>query len=331
LTKEADVILNKYPVRRILTAAPLILLLVILVFPLHAQQETVPPQEKKPGNPPPQAVKKENEKTAEVKTIETAAKKIYQNDKDFREADFGNGIVMVFIPAGRFTMGSDAYINEKPPHPVALEGYWLGKYEVTLGQYLAFISETGYEPLPSWISQYSPADNHPVVGVSWEDAAAYCQWLSKQVGLRFKLPTEAQWEKAARGTDGRQYPWGNHAPFYKGKWYANYAAQDNWDKKAADGFEFTAPVGSFPLGASPYGLLDMAGNVWEWCSDWYNSGYYQVSPRQDPAGPPDGTRRVLRGGCWYSFAAVVRCAERNNARPSFRDNLLGFRLCLENK
>ena len=257
-------ILNKYPVRRILTAAPLILLLVILVFPLHAQQGTVHPKGKKPGNPPPQVERKDKEKTGEVKTLEAAAKKIYQNDKGFREADFGNGIIMVFIPPGQFTMGSTEFGNEQPPHAVSLEGYWLGKYEVTLGQYQAFISETGYEPLPSWIAKYSPGGMYPVVGVSWEDAVAYCQWLSKKIGLSFKLPTEAQWEKAARGIDGRKYPWGNHAPYYRGKWYANYAAQDNWDKKAADGFEFTAPVGSFPLGASPYGLLDMAGNVWEW-------------------------------------------------------------------
>jgi formylglycine-generating enzyme required for sulfatase activity/predicted Ser/Thr protein kinase len=265
-------------------------------------------------------------------TVEEIAKKVYQNEKGFREADLGDGIIMVYIPAGTFTMGSNDYDNdEKSPHEVLLDGYWLGKTEVTVGQYKAFISDSGHAPLSSSISKYSPGDNHPVVYVSWEDAVAYCKWLSNKKGLSFTLPTEAQWEKAARGTDQRKYPWGNHDPYYQGKWYANYKAHDSWEKRGEDGFEYTSPVGSYPQGASPYGMLDMAGNVWEWCRDWYESDYYKNSPRKNPTGPDGGASRVLRGVGWGCNAVDLRCSSRAYGRPSFRGGNVGFRLCQDNK
>ncbi|MCP5051669.1 MAG: formylglycine-generating enzyme family protein, partial [bacterium] len=143
---------------------------------------------------------KANPKTSkplDVSTVESKAKRVYENDKGFREADYGDGIAMVYIPPGKFTMGSNDYDDEKPPHEVELDGYWMGKYEVTFDQYEKYCRETGKE---------MPGDkgwgrgNRPVINVSWGDAAAYCDWLSKKTGVRLKLPTEAQWEKAAKGT-----------------------------------------------------------------------------------------------------------------------------------
>jgi formylglycine-generating enzyme required for sulfatase activity len=266
-------------------------------------------------------VEREGDKATESKAI-----KEYKNDKGFLERDYGDGIIMVYIPPGKFTMGSftigsyEGINHEKPTHDVYLDGYWMGKYEVTLAQYKAFVSETGHQALPSYASKYSPGDNHPVVGISWEDAAAYCKWLSGKLGVRFnfKLPTEAQWEKAARGTDNREYPWGNKVP---DKTLANFAS--NVGK--------TVPVGSYSGGASPYGLLDMAGNVWEWCQDWYDGKYYHLTASiTNPPGPQVGISRVMRGGCWGSGAIFLRCAARYGIAPSFRGIIIGFRLCQDN-
>ncbi|MCP5053837.1 MAG: formylglycine-generating enzyme family protein, partial [bacterium] len=151
---------------------------------------------------------------------------------------------------------------------------------------------------------------------SWEDAKTYCEWLSKKTGVSFKLPTEAQWEKAARGTDGRKYPWGEQEP---NKNLANF----NQD------IGKTSPVGSYPKGASPYELLDMAGNVWEWCGDWYAG--YSSDPQTNPAGPAGGSFRVVRGGGWDYSAGGLRCSFRIVSDPSVRGSGLGFRLCQDNK
>ncbi|MGD2093355.1 MAG: SUMF1/EgtB/PvdO family nonheme iron enzyme [Candidatus Aminicenantes bacterium] len=269
-----------------------------------------------------------NEMPVDVRALILKAQKVYKNKKDFWEADYGDGIKMVYIPKGEFTMGANVYRNEKPLHKVYLDGYWMGKTEVTMKQYKAFINEKRYRSLPDYAQKYSPGNEHPVVGVSWEDAVAYCKWLSKKTGLNFKLPSEAQWEKAAQGIERLKYPWGNHGPFYNGKWYANYAAHDSWDKKGADGFEYTAPVGSYPIGASPYGLMDMAGNVWEWCNDWH--AFYSSKPQVNPTGPRGGTGRVMRGGGWFIFAKLLRCANRNSERPSYHSGFVGFRLCQNN-
>jgi hypothetical protein len=231
--------------------------------------------------------------------------KVVKNEKGHWEADYGDDIIMVHIPAGEFTMGSDkGKSDEKPEHEVYLDGYWMGKYEVTLGQYKAFISDQGY------------ADS--VIGVSWEDANAYCKWLSDKKEMNFKLPTEAQWEKAARGTDGRKYPWGKNEP---DETLANF--DGNVGK--------TSPVGSYSNGASPYGLSDMAGNVWEWCYDWYKAVYYLKSPEKNPKGPKSGPNRVLRGGSWNFDAVDLRCANRVDGRPSNRGYYAGFRLCQDNR
>jgi formylglycine-generating enzyme required for sulfatase activity/uncharacterized caspase-like protein len=274
---------------------------------------------------------KPDDKPAEVKAVEAKGIKVNKDDKGYWEADYGEGIVMVYIPAGDFPMGSnDGDDDEKPMHNVYLDGYWLGKTEVTVRQFRAFVNETKYETeaekykdKENWENPgFNQEDNHPVVYVSWNDAVAYCKWLSKTKGITFTLPTEARWEKGARGTDGRKYPWGNHEPYENGKYYANY----NPGQFDEDGCHYTAPVGSYPQGASPYGLLDMAGNVCEWVNDWHDARYYESSPPKNPTGPVNGSYRVLRGGSWFDLGRLCRSALRNRLEPANRYVDSGLRL-----
>lgn len=308
--------------------------------------------------------------TADIQLIKDKGIPVYKNEKGFWEADFDNGIILVYIPPGPFIMGQtdkekewlldqlgehiyeNFYDDEKPVHVVSLKGYWIGKNEVTLNQFQLFVESSKYvteaekiggtyisiedisgkKESINWREPGFKQDgNYPVVFISWNDALEYCKWLSEKKGLLFQLPTEAQWEKAARGNDGRRYPWGDHEPYYKGEWFANFKAHNNWEKQGADGFEFIAPVGSYPEGASIYGLLDMAGNVWEWCDDWYGKNYYYVSISENPKGSDRGTLRVLRGGSWYSNSSYLLCAFRNSAIPSDYSSSVGFRICLENE
>jgi formylglycine-generating enzyme required for sulfatase activity/serine/threonine protein kinase len=233
-----------------------------------------------------------------------------------------DGMTMVYVPAGEFSMGStnadsDAYDDEKPQHTVTLDAFWIDKTEVTNAQYGECV-EAGACPAPSQSSSYtrssyygnSSFDDYPVLFVGWNQASDYCRW----VGAR--LPTEAEWEKAARGTDGRKYPWGNGVPDCN---EANY-----WGKE--DGcVGDTSQVGSYPAGASPYGALDMAGNVWEWVADWYDSDYYAISPGRNPRGPDSGSTRVLRGGSWFSIQRHVRAAYRRSYVPSYAYHHVGIR------
>ena len=159
----------------------------------------------------------------------------------------------------------------------------------------------------------SQKSNHPVVCVNWNQAKAYCQWAGG------RLPTEAQWEKAARGTDERKYPWGDGLPTCA---IANYYGKDNY-KAACVGD--TTEVGSYPSGVSPYGMLDMSGNVWEWVNDWYGENYYQSSPQKNPPGPGSGTFRVKRGGSWIYGSRFVRASYRGWYLPVIRNNYSGFR------
>jgi formylglycine-generating enzyme required for sulfatase activity len=272
---------------------------------------------KKPVTKPEDTIQEKVEEMPEdVRVVKSKGIKVEENKKGFWEAYYRDGIIMVYIPPGEFTMGSDdsdisAAADEKPPHIVDLDGYWMGKYEVTFDQYDKYCVETGQE---------KPDDGgwgrgkRPVINVSWHNADAYCDWLSKKIGLKFKLPTEAQWEKAAQGTGGRKYPWGIQKP---DEFLANFGGH----------LGKTFIVGSYPQGESPYGILDMAGNVWEWCNDWYKKDYYKNSSDKNPQGPEGGTGRVLRGGHWYSFADSIRCADRNFFDPSARSYCVGFRLC----
>jgi len=222
-----------------------------------------------------------------------------------------DGATMVFVPAGVFLMGSDhppdqQFDKEKPAHRVFLDGYWIYKNDVTVAQYRAFCQATGRAmPLPppwGWI------DGHPMVSITWKDAAAYATWAGAA------LPTEAQWEKAARGDDGRLFPWGN-------QWDASKLWRSRRDIGDAG---HTVGAGSFPAGASPYGCLDMEGNVWQWCADWY--GPYRAGTSRNPTGPAGGATRAVRGGSWYLVdPASFRASNRSYGPPGVTYVFLGFR------
>jgi len=209
-------------------------------------------------------------------------------------------MLQMFVPQGNFSMGSaPGDPDEQPVHSVYLDAYWIDQTEVTNAMYsLCVKAGTCKQPAnmgsKSRSSYYDNAKfaNYPVISVSWTDANAYCTWAGR------RLPTEAEWEKAARGTDGRTYPWGNEAPTSK---------LLNFNANIGD----TTAVGSYPDGASPYGALDMAGNVWEWVADWFDANYYASSPSSNPPGPDSGQyQRVLRGGDWQYGPSVVRTTIR---------------------
>ncbi|MEW5830799.1 MAG: SUMF1/EgtB/PvdO family nonheme iron enzyme [Chloroflexota bacterium] len=221
------------------------------------------------------------------------------------------GVTMRLVPAGTFTMGSTAYDDEKPPHQVDLDAFYMDKYEVTNALYKACV-DAGVCSAPNNTGSYtrssyygdSQYDNFPVIYVDWNQAKTYCEtWRGT------RLPTEAEWEKAARGTDERTYPWVEGIDCSK----ANYCEGD------------TTEVGSYESGTSPFGLYDMAGNVWEWVADWYSETYYQNSPSSNPLGPDSGQGRVLRGGSWYDYEGYLRASNRNRYSPYSIDGYIGFR------
>jgi formylglycine-generating enzyme required for sulfatase activity len=224
-----------------------------------------------------------------------------------REVD---GAVVVKIPAGEFLMGNKETERTPLEHQVYVSDFLMDKMGVTWGQYKKFVEGTGI-PLPQHEPYWGIHDDHPAVYVTWEEAKAYCEWAGG------RLPTEAEREKACRGSDGRKYPWGNEEPdpqrgVYRRSW----------------GYDGTGAVGTHPAGVSPYGLLDMGGNVWEWCSDWYDGEYYATSPFQDPKGPASGAAHVVRGGSWDSRPAVLSCSCRNWGHRGYRDGDFGFRCAM---
>jgi formylglycine-generating enzyme required for sulfatase activity len=226
-------------------------------------------------------------------------------------------MTLVYVPAGEFTMGSDSNsTNEKPAHTVYLDAFWIDQTEVTNKMYELCVSVGRCkEPTSKSSSTYpdyysnSEFDDYPVIYVDWIMAGTYCSWADR------RLPTEAEWEKAARGDDSRTYPWGNAAP-------NNNLL--NYNNSVGD----TTKVGKYPNGASPYGALDMAGNVEEWVADWYDSSYYDKSPIFNPPGLASGTDRVLRGGAWDVSVISVRSAYRFGADPSVTNVFIGFRCAI---
>ena len=218
---------------------------------------------------------------------------------------------MAVVPAGEFMMGSPTGdSDEQPAHKVYVDAFSMDKYEVTVGQYAAFLQATGVDSPSDWKTMNQPShQKRPVANVDSTDATAYCKWAGK------RLPTEAEWEKAARGTDGRLYPWGNDPPT---PLHANFGKTD-WNNHGV-----LAPIGTFEDGKSPYGIYDMAGNVWEWVSDWYDYNYYKTSPSQNPTGPSTGGTKAIRGGAWNSNPRAMRSANRSLISPTDQ-GLDGFR------
>ncbi len=228
-----------------------------------------------------------------------------------------DSMTMVYVPAGEFLMGSsdsdrDAAGDEKPQHLVYLDAFWIDQTEVTNAQYKQCVQDRKCNASEYANNSKYNDDTQPVVGVGWDDAKAYCEWVGRQ------LPTEAQWEKAARGTDGRIYPWSDQ------KATCEYAVMNDGSGNGCSKGAAWA-VGSKHQGASPYGALDMAGNVWEWVTDWYDRDYYSSSPARNPQGPSAGEFRVLRGGSWLSDYSSDRAAYCSSNMPTLRSYFVGFR------
>ncbi len=245
------------------------------------------------------------------------------------------GMQLILIPAGESMMGSSLseegrFDCEGPLHQVYLDAFYIGEKEVTVGQWKIFIEDTAYK-WDKWslLNQYAPGDNYPIVFVTWEDAQSFCRWLSKKEEKSYRLPTEAEWEKAARGgLQGKRYPWGNETPDGTQCNYADKNTDFSWsDKRVDDGYTFTAPAGSFP--PNGYGLYDMAGNAWEWCQDWFDWDYYKDSPAKNPKGSSSGIDRVMRGGSWCNDATIIRCAFRGFILPNVPNHPRGFRLAMD--
>ncbi len=211
--------------------------------------------------------------------------------------------ILVYVPSGKFRMGCDDPGDDAlPVHEVELSAFYIDKYEATWGQWKR--SGLPMPEAPRWGIQ----DDHPVVNVSWEDAKKYCDWAGR------RLPTEAEWEYAARGPEGRKYPWGNEEPTD-----ALARFDQPWDSGS------TKPVGSYPKGASWCGAMDLTGNAWEWCEDWFDDSFYARSPSKDPRNDKAAKDRVLRGGSWETLPAHLRAACRFRDRPGVRLFFFGFR------
>ncbi len=252
------------------------------------------------------------------------------------------------------TAGAGGFSDEQPQRLVFVSAFWIDRHEVTNREYSDFVRATGHHPpvhdnpaLTLWADGTPPAEinDHPVVNVTWHDAGAYCRWAGK------RLPTEAEWEKAARGIDGRRYPWGDHwahrlansASYWAGRTIEFKDARD-WrdfwvkgegarvvEQQGIKGEVLTLPVGSFPAGTSPYGLADMAGNVSEWVADSFNPYYYVNGPLANPPGPTPTILRSVRGGSWLKPATSLRTTDRDFAEPDARLSGVGFRCARDDR
>jgi formylglycine-generating enzyme required for sulfatase activity len=284
------------------------------------------------NNTPAQTQEIISQPTATTSPTEISTRPASSSDNLPSEITDDAGVSMALVSEGEFTMGSDVdtvlaecqkykrhcepddFIDEEPLHQIYLDAYYIDKYEVTNALYKACVGE-GFCGPPQENGSYdrvhyydnSEFDNYPVISVDWNQAKTYCEWRGTQ------LPTEAQWEKAARGPDGRTYPWGEGPDCSK----ANYKGCQS----------DTAVVGGYESGISPYGLYDMAGNVWEWVADWYSDAYYQSSPLSNPLGPESGELKlkIFRGGSWAKDEISLRSAHRGWLAASLWSNLVGLR------
>ena len=274
-----------------------------------------------------------------------------------KEITNSSGMKLVLVPSGKFLMGSPAKEEDRGDdedlHVVEItRPFYLGKHEVTVGQFKGFVKDANYrteaekdgkggrafdgkefvqKPEFTWKNlHFTQSDDNPVSVVTWNDALAFCAWLSKKEGKTYRLPTEAEWEYACRAGTRTRFNTGDRDDdlkaagniadaALKAKWLDVFWAM-SWD----DGYPFTAPVGKFK--ANAFGLHDMHGNVWEWCSDWYGEDYYGKSPRQDPQGPAKGKERVTRGGAWSTQPKFCRSAFRDWHEPGYRSDCVGFRV-----
>jgi formylglycine-generating enzyme len=220
---------------------------------------------------------------------------------------------MAAIPAGWFSMGCDSgRDDEKPVHRVWVDSFEIAACQVKRGEYEPFLAATGRPAPPFWNEPQFQNPEQPVVGTSWHDAVSFCDWLGRLSGCRYRLPTEAEWERAARGgVEGAPYAWGDAAP----ETLPNYAAR--WR-------EGPEPAGLYAPNA--YGLFNMGDNIHEWCADWYDPRYYEHSPARNPTGPGPGGRKASRGGSWRHHIKVSRCAARSSIPPEFKYADYGFRV-----
>jgi formylglycine-generating enzyme len=229
----------------------------------------------------------------------------------------GDPVAMVWIPDGPFRMGSlpaEGRPDEQPQHTVLVDAFWIDRVEVTNARYQTFVEETGHRVPPNpygdgMLTVMSEIEDLPVVLVTWHDAADYCEWAGK------RLPTEAEWEKAARGTDARRFPWGDDPPTPA---HGTFARE--WD-----GTHTLHPVGTRPDGRSPFGVDDLAGNAREWVQDWYAADFYSVAPDRNPVGPAAGILKVIRGGSWRSPIADIGTAARGRGGFALQTHGTGFR------
>lgn len=246
-----------------------------------------------------------------------------------------DGAPMIKIPEGEFLMGDNkGPRNERPEHMVWLDSYYIDQFEVTMARYQKFLDETKHDIPPLWDdgAALEEAADRPAVGMAWGSAQAYCKWAGK------RLPTEAEWEKAARGTDGRRYPWGHMQPFVD---IANYnrgvwVSYTNTLRSVTAGVSGMSIRHGLKTGTmSPYGLYHMAGNAAEWVADWYDRNYYENSPKRNPQGPETGENKVFRGGSWEDPPKRLRVTERASAAPDFpiesNDLTIGFRCAMDAK
>jgi sulfatase modifying factor 1 len=228
-----------------------------------------------------------------------------------------DAVAMTVIPSGTFLMGSPegkGRVDEQPQRSVYLDAFAIDQVEVSNDRYMVFVQTTGHRNPPhpyetGLLTSAARIEHLPVVQVTWYDAKAYCAWAKK------RLPTEAEWEKAARGTDGRRFPWGNDDPT---------PSRANFDREW-DGDKTLAPVGSLSEGASPYGVKDMAGNAREWVQDWYDHDYYKHAPHRNPQGPERGVVRSIRGGSWHSPLSDITAAGRGRGGFALQTHGTGFR------